>query len=111
MTATTETTETGPPRDTAGRDRAVAFAREHLVPPEIWGADRPCLRRQFAYAREGLWGPREGPWRRAAIAYWVAVALPVTAAAYYAAWVCERPSRLLAAAALAAAVYAAVKAL
>jgi hypothetical protein len=77
-----------------------AWARASLVPPEIWGEDRPSLKRQYAYARRGQWGPQAGPVRTAGVvAFWV-VSFPTSVAAYYVEWVGERPSRWLAAAVL-----------
>jgi hypothetical protein len=81
----------------AERARAVAAAG---TPPDVWAADRPALRAVWAYARRGEWTTRTGVWRRAGCVYAFAVAVPVTALAYYLAWICERPSRLLAAALL-----------
>ncbi|MGW8527027.1 hypothetical protein [Nocardiopsis sp. NPDC055824] len=76
-------------------ERLGAWARDSFVPPEIWSQDRPSLSKQFAYAREGAWGPQQGWARKGAIAAFFAVSLPTSAAAYALEWIGERPSRWL----------------
>ncbi len=74
-------------------ERHRRVARDALVPPEIWSEDRPSLRTQLVYAREGAWGPREGMHRLAAMAAFWAVSFPTSAAAYLLEWLGERPAR------------------
>ena len=64
-------------------------------PPDVWSTDRPSLRRQVAYARWGVQHPARGPLRAFSVAY-AAVGLLLQAALYFAAWVVERPGRLVA---------------
>ncbi|MEQ7007674.1 hypothetical protein ABN028_15980 [Actinopolymorpha sp. B17G11] len=64
-------------------------------PPDVWSKDRPSLRRLFAYARWGVQHPANGPLRGLSITYAV-VGFVVQAGLYYAAWLVERPARLVA---------------
>lgn len=74
-------------------ERLGGWAKESFVPPQIWNEDRPSLSKQFAYAREGAWGPTEGWARTAALVAFFAVSLPTSGAAYLLEWIGERPSR------------------
>lgn len=74
-------------------ERLGRWARESFVPPEIWSTDRPSLSKQLRYAREGLWGPKKGWHRTAALLVFWGVSFPTSAAAYAIEWVGERPSR------------------
>ncbi|WP_017584314.1 hypothetical protein [Nocardiopsis valliformis] len=74
-------------------ERLGTWARQTWVPPEIWSQDRPSLKKQLAYAREGLWGPKKGWHRTAAQAAFWAVSFPTSVAAYAIEWVGERPAR------------------
>ncbi|MEU4286351.1 hypothetical protein [Nocardiopsis dassonvillei] len=86
--------DTGPVKVGPGLgERLGGWARESFVPPEIWSQDRPSLSKQYAYARDGAWGPKEGWARKAAIVAFWGVSLPTSAAAYGLEWIGERPSR------------------
>lgn len=74
-------------------ERLGGWAKTSFVPPQIWNEDRPSLSKQFAYAREGAWGPTEGWARKAALVAFFAVSLPTSAAAYLLEWIGERPTR------------------
>jgi hypothetical protein len=77
-----------------------AAAAAQWTPPDVWADGRPALEQVWAYARHGEWTTRSGVWRWAGCIYAFAVAVPVPRTANYLAWICERPSRLLAAALL-----------
>jgi hypothetical protein len=66
------------------------LARIH--PPDIW-EDRPGLSKLAAYAHHGAGAPPDGPLRDAEIWWYRLVALPITAWAYWKAWLLERPVR------------------
>lgn len=72
-----------------------------LTPPEIWSEDRPSLRKQWYYAAYGSYTGKSGVARALGKAYARFVSLPTSALAYYFEWICERPSRLIAALVLA----------
>lgn len=74
-------------------ERLGTWARQTWVPPEIWNEDRPSLKKQLAYAREGLWGPKAGWHRTVAQSTFWAVSFPTSVAAYAIEWVGERPAR------------------
>ncbi|WP_160050099.1 MULTISPECIES: hypothetical protein [unclassified Nocardiopsis] len=74
-------------------ERLGRWAKDSFVPPEIWNTDRPSLSKQFAYAREGAWGPEQGWARKAALVAFFAVSLPTSIAAYALEWIGERPTR------------------
>ncbi len=67
--------------------------RAEFLPPQIWSEDRPSLKKQYTYAREGAWGPKKGWARKAALACFWAVSFPTSIAAYSIEWVGERPTR------------------
>ncbi|PRX92015.1 hypothetical protein [Allonocardiopsis opalescens] len=66
------------------------------TPPEIWAESRPSLRDIHTYATKGDWTSATGRARTAGVWYGRLVAIPVTAGAYYLAWLAERPSRAIA---------------
>jgi hypothetical protein len=63
-------------------------------PPDVWSTDRPSLAKQFRYARYGVQHPAGGPLRLLSITFALA-GVVIQAGLYYAAWVAERPARLL----------------
>lgn len=67
------------------------LARFH--PPDIWAKDRPALAKLRAYAYRGAGAPADGPLRTGQIWWNRLVALPITAKAYWQAWLVERPFR------------------
>lgn len=72
-----------------------------ITPPDIWSDDRPSLRKIWLYGVYGRWTHADGIARFAGAAYATVIALPLHAAAYFALWIVERPSRLAVAAVLA----------
>lgn len=79
---------------------ALGWISGTFTPPDVWSQDRPSLSKLWAYASRGDWTTDTGAPRRAGQAYAALFAFPLTAFAYFAAWVAERPSRLAAATAL-----------
>lgn len=75
-----------------------------LVPPQVWAEQRPSLADMWRYAAYGAYTSQTGVVRGLGKAY-ALLALAITAIAYYLAWLCERPSRLVAACVLAGVVY------
>lgn len=82
----------------AARVRAAATRARQAVPPmrppNIWSQPRPSLREVWRWSVYGQWAGSTGLARRAGQLYGAAVAVPVTTAAYYTAWMVEHPSRL-----------------
>ncbi|WP_460539262.1 hypothetical protein [Glycomyces halotolerans] len=65
-----------------------------LRPPLFWTEGLPAAGESWAYAKDGEWCRPDSPVRAAALAWQVAT-FPVRAAAFYATWLLERPSRAL----------------
>ncbi|MBE2998716.1 hypothetical protein IDM40_08375 [Nocardiopsis sp. HNM0947] len=86
-------------------ERLGSWVKESFTPPEIWSEDRPSLRKQLDYARQGAWGPEEGWPRYLALAAFWGVSFPTSVAAYALEWVGERPSRWITAIVLASLIY------
>jgi hypothetical protein len=83
-----------PPADTDS-DRSSGLVARWLGrfhPPDIWG-DRPGLSKLAAYAHHGSVAPAAGPMRAAEIWWYRLVGFPITAWAYWKAWLLERPLR------------------
>jgi hypothetical protein len=79
-----------------GGSRVRAAARRlvgYASPPDIWGQDRPCLRKQLNYARWGQQHPAGSPLRWLSIAF-CCLGLAAQGTAYALAWAAERPGRL-----------------
>lgn len=67
----------------------------YWTPPAVV-VDRPAsLSELAAYASTGAWTSQRGFWRVAGIWWFRLVGLPVTVAAYYGAWIAQRPGRAL----------------
>jgi hypothetical protein len=87
--------DTAEPSADTDSNRSRGFAGRFLArfgPPDIWG-DRPGLAKLYAYAYRGEGAPAEGPLRTGQIWWYRLVALPITAKAYWQAWMVERPFR------------------
>ncbi|WP_322755745.1 hypothetical protein [Frankia sp. Cas3] len=74
--------------------------------PSVWSAPPTELAALVRYAAAGQWcAPDATTWRRLGQAYCVLLAIPVSVALYVAAWLVQRPGRLVAAAVLATIVW------
>jgi hypothetical protein len=78
--------------------------RATWTPPDIYRLNRPSLLQVIAYAWEGEWGPKTGPWRLAGKIDAILFGIPLVALFYSLAWIAERPSRRFCAALLLSAV-------
>lgn len=75
-----------------GRVRAYAFGDV----PTVWSESPATLSSLLVYARHGAWvGPGSTFWRGLGVVWCVLIAIPVSTTAYYAAWFCQRPGRLM----------------
>jgi len=74
------------------RVRAYAFGDI----PTVWSEPPATLSSLLIYARHGAWiGPGSKFWRALGVLWCLLIAIPVSTAAYYFAWFCQRPGRLL----------------
>lgn len=91
-----EGSETLHPAITAG-DRVrswVAKSRAYWTPPEILTKRPPAVSGLAAYAKRGAWTRQiDGPIRRAGVAWFRVVGIPVTVLCRFAEWVWQRPGR------------------
>lgn len=75
-----------------GKVRAYAFGDI----PTVWSEPPATLSSLLIYARHGAWiGPGSTFWRGLGFLWCVLIAIPVSTLAYYFAWFCQRPGRLL----------------
>jgi hypothetical protein len=64
--------------------------------PTVWSEPPATLASLLLYARHGAWvGPGSKFWRGLGVLWCVLFAIPVSTAAYYLAWFCQRPWRLV----------------
>jgi hypothetical protein len=64
--------------------------------PTVWSEPPATLSSLLLYARHGAWvGPGSRFWRGLGVLWCVLFAIPVSTAAYYLAWFCQRPGRLV----------------
>ena len=74
---------------------SAAPALSGLRPPMVWTQPPASLKDLATYAKEAPWAARTGPIRVAGRVWCWLVAVPVSTLAYYLAWLCQRPSRLI----------------
>ena len=64
--------------------------------PTVWSEPPATLSSLLVYARHGAWiGPGSKFWRGLGVLWCVLIAIPVSTLAYYLAWFCQRPGRLM----------------
>ncbi len=64
--------------------------------PTVWSEPPATLVSLLIYARHGAWiGPGSKFWRALGVLWCALIAIPVSTGAYYLAWFCQRPGRLL----------------
>lgn len=71
-----------------------------LRPPEPWQHRPASLAAMSRYAHKGRWTRQDGPARFCGVWYFRLVALPVAVLTHYLAWLVQRPSRAITAAAI-----------
>lgn len=73
--------------------RIGAQALTEFTPPGIWTDPPATLAELSRYARYGAWTTATGFWRTAGVCWYALFAVPVSCAAYYLAWIVQRPAR------------------
>jgi hypothetical protein len=64
--------------------------------PTVWSEPPATLASLLVYARHGAWvGPGSKFWRALGVLWCALIAIPVSTLAYYLAWFCQRPGRLI----------------
>jgi hypothetical protein len=75
-------------------DKVRAYAFGDI--PTVWSEPPATLSSLLVYARHGAWvGPGSRFWRGLGFLWCVLIAIPISTLAYYVAWFCQRPGRLL----------------